>query len=252
MLRAPIGTVGSHRVRAAVLGLAGLAAACARPGPPVEPRAADPHYTQAGFFDMHVCHWPDRPVFFMFVFSTTRYREVERVSVFYPDGRPLADLDLERYRIINKPGRPEKRVFITQLPLPAGAPDGWYHANIVLKDGRIYRARDRVAIKVLPLAAGLAPPNSTAETPPPTVLRWEPVPGATHYQVYIKDMWNGGQEIFSSKVLNAPQLVLPPDLLKPGGYYRWRVNARDVHEHPELGDFNHGSLSEEIELVVAE
>jgi hypothetical protein len=201
---------------------------------------------------MHVCHWPDRPVFFMMVFSTTRYEEIERVSVFYPSGQPLADLDLERYRVISKPGKPEKRVFITQLPLPAGAPDGWYRADIALKNGKVCQARDRVAISVLPLATGLAPANGNAEITLPTELRWQPVPGATHYQVYIKDMWNGGQEIFSSKVLSTPRLDLPPYLLKPGGYYRWRVNARDVHEHPELGDFNHGSLSEEVELVVAE
>ena len=252
MLRTRIRTIKSHGARAGLLGLAGLAAACAHPGQSIEPRATDPHYTEAGFFDMHVCHWPDRPVFFMFVLSTARYQDIERVSVSYPDGRLLADLDLERYRIINRPGKPEKRVFITQLPLPAGAPHGWYHADITLRNGTTYRARDRVAIRILPLAAGQVPPNSTAEIAPPAALRWEPVPGATHYQVYIKDMWDGGQEIFSSKVLTAPQLVLPPDLLKPGGYYRWRVNARDVHEHPELGDFNHGSLSEEVELVVAE
>jgi hypothetical protein len=240
------------RARCGLLGIACLATACAHSDQPIPARGADPHYTEAGFFDMHVCHWPDRPVFFMFVFSTTRYQEVARVSVFYPSGEPLADLDLERYRIIHKPGKPEKRVFITQLPLPAGAPDGWYRADIALKNGQTYQARDRVAVNVLPLATRQSPPNSNAEIPLPTALRWQPVPGATHYQVYIRDIWNGGQEIFSSKVLSTPQLALPPDLLKPGGYYRWRVNARDVHEHPELGDFNHGSLSEEVEFVIAE
>lgn len=252
MLRTLIRTIALHCTRAGVLGLAGLATACAHSNQPIEPRGPDPHYTEAGFFDMHVCHWPDRPLFFMFVFSTTRYQEIERVSVFYPSGAPLADLDLERYRIINKPGKPEKRVFITQLPLPAGAPDGWYSADIVLKNGKTYQTRDRVAIVVLPLVNGPQPESSDAAVALPTELRWQPVPGATHYQVYIKDMWNGGQEIFSSKILSAPRLALPPDLLRPGGYYRWRVNARDVHEHPELGDFNHGSMSEEAELVVAE
>jgi hypothetical protein len=252
MLPAVTEAIGSSGARAGVLGLVCLATACAHPGEPMQARAADPHYTEAGFFDMHVCHWPDRPVFFMFVFSTTRFQEVERVSVFYPNGQSLADLDLERYRIINKPGKPEKRVFITQLPLPTGTPDGWYRADIALKNGKTYQARDRIAIHVLPLPNGQVPASSDTAVALPTELRWQPVPGATHYQVYIKDMWNGGQEIFSSKVLSTPRLALPPDLLKPGGYYRWRVNARDVHEHPELGDFNHGSLSEELEFVVAE
>jgi hypothetical protein len=235
------------------LGLIGLVAcACVHVDQPIAPRGPDPHYTEAGFFDMHVCNWPDRPVFFMFVFSTTRLDAIERVTVFYPDGTALSELDLSRYRVLTAPGKPEKRVVINQEPLPAQAPNGWYAAHIALKNGRTYVARDRIAINVLPIAIGHEPANSEAEIPLPTQLRWQAVPGATHYQVYIKDMWNGGQEFFRSKVLSAPQLDLPPDLLKPGGYYRWRVNARDVHEHPEFGDFNHGSLSEELEFVVAD
>ncbi len=52
-------------------------------------------------------------------------------------------------------------------------------------------------------------------------------------------------------MLTQPRLVLPRGLLKPGGIYAWRVHARDVNENILLGDFNHGSLSAEIQFTTA-
>ena len=48
---------------------------------PVSPRLQDPHRNAAGFFDIHVCNWPERELFFMSLFSTPRYDEVEQVEV---------------------------------------------------------------------------------------------------------------------------------------------------------------------------
>ncbi|UCH53212.1 MAG: hypothetical protein JSW09_11645 [Pseudomonadota bacterium] len=242
----------SYRARAVLLSVACLAAACAHSDKTPAARAADPHYTEVGFFDMRVCNWPDRPVFFMHVFSTTRYDEIARVTVFYPDGRILTELDLTRHRVLRSPGKPEKRVVMNQQALPENAPGGWYSAHITLKNGTTYLARDRVVVNVMPFASDMGPGSDGSPISMPTELRWQPVPGATHYQVYVHDMWDGEREIFKSKVISVPQVTLPANLLQPGGYYRWRVHARDVHEHPELGDFNHGSLSEWVDLIVAD
>jgi hypothetical protein len=57
-------------------------------------RNDDPHYTDSGFFDMHVCNWPDRAIFFMVLFSSIRYDTIRAVDVFTPRGKPLTSLDL--------------------------------------------------------------------------------------------------------------------------------------------------------------
>jgi len=68
----------------------------------------------------------------------------------------------------------------------------------------------------------------------------------------VYDQWQGDKEIYKSKLLSGTRQVLPPGILEAGGTYRWRVHARDVNEHIELGDFNHGSLSPKNEFTVAE
>jgi hypothetical protein len=235
----------------ALVALAGLLnVATGRADTIAKPAKPDPHYNEAGFFDIHVCNWPDRAPFFLTLFSTTRFAEVERVEVFRPDGRPLGELDLKRYMAVAKPGKPPKRVFMSLLPIPDDRPEGWYSSRVTFKNGKQFHARDRVEIKILPRAGGLQPPDGALNIAMPKTLRWNPVPGATHYQVYILDRWQDGKEIYRSKVINTPYLPLPADLLTPGGLYRWRVNARDVHEHPELGDFNHGSLSDYADFEI--
>lgn len=216
-----------------------------------KPGTGDPHYNEAGFFDIHVCNWPDRPPFFLTLFSTTRYAEVQRIEVFRPDGQPLGELDLKRYSVTTKPGKPEKHVFITLLPIPDDRPEGWYSTLVTLRDGTQFHARDRVELKILPRAAGLQPANSAGSMAEPKMLRWQPVAGARHYQVYIIDIWMDGKEIFRSPIIDTPYLALPAGLLQAGGAYRWRVNARDVNGHPELGDFNHGSLSDYADFEIA-
>lgn len=216
------------------------------------PLKQDPHYTGAGFFDIHICHWPDRPLFYLMLFSTTRFTEVEGVEVFYPDGRPLAPIDMKRYRIVKPADKPEKRVFITNAALPPNAPAGWYRATIRMKDGSTHHARDRVEIRDMPMATGLLPAPDSEGIPPPAQLSWLPVAGAKHYQVFVWDKWQGGKEIFKSKLLNEPRAILPPGLLQRGGSYKWRVHARDVNEDLELGDFNHGSLSPIVLFTVAD
>ena len=49
------------------------------------PLLQDPHTSEAGFFDIHVCNWPERELFFMSLFSTPRFDEVRQVEVFFPN-----------------------------------------------------------------------------------------------------------------------------------------------------------------------
>lgn len=209
----------------------------------------DPHYTEAGFFDIHICNWPDRPPFIMALFSTLFFDNVAKVSVYMPSGELLGDLDPTRFRSFkNKEGK-DKRAFITHFDLPAKTTDGWYKAVIAMKDGRAIEAKDFVIHTLMPLPTGMQPAADTKDVPLPGELRWDKIPGATHYQIFVYDKLED-QRIFSSPVITETAFKLPAGLLQAGGLYGWKVNARDVHEHILLGDFNHGTTGAESLFTV--
>ena len=218
----------------------------------IDPKGDDPHYSDAGVFDIHVCNWPNRPLFFMSLFSTTRFSEIETIEVLKPDGKLLSKMDLSKFRLVIKDGQPEKRVFIIQTDVPAKASNDWYSTRITMKDGKKYSARDYVFIQTLPIVTQPNPPANAENIPLPKDLSWSAVAGAKFYQVYIKDMWDEDRVIHTSGFLDQPRLQLPPGLIKPGGSYSWRVHARDVNEDIKLGDFNHGSLGAEQKFSVAQ
>jgi hypothetical protein len=213
--------------------------------------SADPHYTPVGFFDLHVCYWTDRPMFFLVVFSTERFNDIKSVDVLRPNGQLLMSMDLSRHRVILRKNKPEKRSFVEQFSLPPDATDGWYTARIALHNGEQFIAKDYVIMYTMAPATGMIPPDGAENVPVPSELRWNPVPGATHYKVYIKDLWEG-RFIHESKLLTHPRLDLPSGLIKPGGDYSWRVHARDVNENVLLGDFNHGSFTGENKFGTSE
>jgi len=171
------------------------------PSPPTH----DPHYTDAGFFDMHVCDWPDRAMFFLVLFSTERYQEVKSIEVFRPDGRKLVNMDLTRYRLLKRKDKPEKHVFMKEIDLPADAADGWYRAQITLNNGQVYRAADYLVIYSMGIVSGMTPSQSTGEIAIPTELKWSPVAGAPYYRVYITDKWDG-KVIYESKLIKETRL----------------------------------------------
>lgn len=213
----------------------------------------DRHYNDIGFFDIHVCNWPERALFFMPLFSTPRFADIDEIEVTYPTGRRLTSLDLSRYRIIaGEKQQPEKRVFINQLDIPPESPEGWYSARIRLTNGDVYEASDYVVLSKLPRAAGQVPADDQEVPAPPGKLAWEPVAGAGFYQVFIRDQWDDDKLVFTSKLLNKPELDLPKGLIKPGGLYSWTIHARDVNEDVRLGDFNHGSMSKPVSFSVSD
>lgn len=215
------------------------------------PQANDPHYTPAGFFDIHVCNWPDQPLFLMALFSTTKFRDIARIDLLGPDGSELGPMDLNRYRSSAADGE-EKRVLITHYPIPARQGEGWYVARITMKDGSRHESKDHVVKAVLDFVKGHQPADGTEAVPLPKELKWDPVPGASHYQVYLRDEWESERYLLTSKIIAETSLPLPPGLLKPGGSYTWRVHARNLNGSPEWGDFNHGSLAREAKFTVAD
>jgi len=210
----------------------------------------DPHYTTAGFFDIHVCNWPDRPPFYLSLFSTTRYADVRQVEVHYPDGHVLTRIDLDRYRTLHPKGKPEKHVFMKKMAIPPGAPDGWYVADITLSNGDRLSARDYVHIALLPRPHGMQPPDGSEDIAMPRALTWNRVEGAGYYEVFIRDLWDDNRLIYTSKLLNEPRLELPAGLIRPGGLYSWLVHARDIDRDIRLGDFNRGSMSRPVTFSV--
>jgi len=232
---------------AAALGCLGLSALATPPAPAPEMLAQDPHYNAAGFFDVHVCNWPEKPPFFFVLFSSATYERIAGVTVFAPDGSTLVELDPERYRELKRAGRPDKRVMVAHVPVEGTAKDGWYEARVRLKDGTILHARDYVVIELMPQARGLQPAvGATVGTA--VELRWDKVPGATHHMVYVRDLWDDRRVVYSSKPEPGTSVKIPPGVLRPDGWYAWRVHSRDANGHVILGDFNHGSLSPEQEF----
>lgn len=218
----------------AVLAFAGLPA-----------QAQDPHYTEAGFFDIHVCNWPDRQPFLMALFSTVQFDNVEQVTVYTPTGELLGNIDLAKFRSFKTKDGKDKRAFITHLELPGKTTDGWYKAAITMKDGRRIEAMDYVVHAIMPLPTGMQPTADAADVVLPGELRWNPVTGASFYQVFVYDKWDD-KLVFKSNVMRETVVKLPPGVLRSGGQYGWRVNARDVNEHVLLGDFNHGTTGPEL------
>lgn len=212
--------------------------------------ADDSHYTPVGFFDMHVCNWPDRPPFYLALFSTTQFDAIRAVHVITPDGSKLFDLDLNRYRTIKRKGKPEKRVFMLHVPIPDGAIDGWYQAQVVMKSGEQIQAKDYVEHRMLDRAVGHQPAHQAVLATPPKQLSWQKIEGAGFYQVFVRDLWNDSKLIHSSKLMKTTHYALPEGLLQRGGYYAWKVHARDVNEDIRLGDFNLGSQSEWVEFSI--
>jgi hypothetical protein len=189
--------------------------------------------------------------FFMALFSTTRFSELESVEILDPDNARIGYLDTTQYRVIQNKSAQEKRAFISQFDVPPQASNGWYQSVITLKDGSRHRVWDFVVIRSMDRATAVNPADAAEDIEPPKLLQWKPVPGAKYYQVFIRDEWESGL-VHESGLPGKNELVVPDGLLKSGGYYSWIIHARDINESVLLGDFNHGSLSPSMRFSVRE
>lgn len=209
---------------------------------------ADPHYTPAGFFDMHVCNWPEKGVFYMSVFTSLKFDDVKQVELFNADGRRLGEVDWSRYR--DHPKQKGKRIYITHLPLTGQTKDGWFTAHIHMKDGSMIVSRDYLIHGAMSFADKLEPADQSALGEPPKEFKWTPPPGSTHWVVTIRDTWDNDAVVYTSGALTTPVLKTPDGVLKKGGAYSWRVHSRDNNGNILLGDFNHGSMSNVTHFAV--
>jgi hypothetical protein len=192
----------------------------------------DPHYIPAGFFDTHVCNWPENPRFLMAVFSTPSWDEVAKVAVFAPDGTFISDLDLTRFRAFKTQSGQTKRAFIAHFDLPEKAVDGWYRAEVSLRDGSRFEARDYVIHHFMPHPTGTQPIPDASDVPASIELRWDPIPGAKYYEVFLRDDWEG-TEATASGLLTEPRFVPPQDAPAAGSMYG--ASTRDSNGNVLLG-----------------
>ncbi len=172
-----------------------LAAGCLLSGSVCAGHEDDPHYTPAGFFDMHVCNWPENPRFLLALFSTRHFDDVAKVSVFAPDGKLFGNLDVNRFRAFKSQSGEAMRAFITHFDLPDKAVDGWYRAEINLKNGSHFEAQDCVIHYSMAQPTGIRPVPDASDVPASTDLRWDPIPGAKFYEVFLRDDFLDVEEV---------------------------------------------------------
>ena len=211
----------------------------------------DPHYSEVGFFDIHICNWPNRTNYFKILFSTEKYHQVESMQVFKPENKLLINLDKKKFRTLKRKNKPDKRVFIVDYDISKTETTGWYYINIKTKDGKQYNAKDYVVMSRLNRASSMQPSNRNQEYTLPITLKWKEIKGAQYYQVFVRDEWTK-QLIFKTKLITNNKIKIPDTKLEPGGYYSWRVHARDINEHILLGDFNMGSMSKHAFFAVVD
>lgn len=210
--------------------------------------ASDPHRNELGFFDLHICNWPEKPPFFKAIFSTTKFEKIDKMEVFHPDGRRLGEFNPKFYREINKK-KPLKRVYLMNIDVPEGSITGWYSIKVTRKDGNVFVAKDLLTMNLMSQVKDFIPVDGAEDIPVPKELRWQPVAGAKYYQVFVRDAFENTL-LLSSKLTDKTSVKIQKDLFEPGGTYIWSVHARDVNENIILGDFNHGSLSHKSEFTV--
>lgn len=209
----------------------------------------DKHYSKEGFFDIHVCNWPNRPPFFMVLYSTEKFSDLVSVSIYDTNNHKLGNLNLTKFRLIKQKNKPEKKVFISQFDIPKNAKNGVYTSKAVFKTSGTVKNSDFVVINKLPIAKAKFPANNSNLKSIPEKLSWHPVIGAQYYQVFVRDIW-GDNTVTSSKLITKPYISTKEFNLQSGGVYQWKIHSRDVNEHILFGDFNHGSLSSDFEFTI--
>lgn len=211
----------------------------------------DPHYNEIGFFDVHLCNWPDRPQFFKILFSSEQFQKIESMTVYTPDKKILTSLDKSKFRILQRENKPEKRVFISDMDVPQQASTGWYSIDVKTRSGANHHAEDYVIMSRLEKISVMRPAADAGSQSLPITLSWQAVTGAQYYQIFVRDEWSGDM-VFSSELLNTTEIRIPDGKLEAGGYYSWSVHARDTNEHVLLGDFHMGSMSNKAFFSIAD
>lgn len=211
----------------------------------------DLHYSDIGFFDIHVCNWPNRNNFFKIVFSSEKYSVIDSMKIYTPENMLLTSMDKSKFITIHRKNKPDKRAYIYDLDVTDKASSGWYNIIVKAKNGKEYQAKDYVLLNRLSRATSMHPSDPDKEIKLPITLKWNPVAGTQHYQVFVRDEWTG-KLMYKTKLINKNKVSIPKGKLEPGSFYSWVVHARDVNEHVLLGDFNMGSMSKKAFFSTAD
>jgi len=211
----------------------------------------DPHYNSLGFFDIHICNWPQRTNYFKVLFNTDKYQYIDSMSVYTPEDKLLVTLDKTQFKTLKRKYRPDKRIYLVDIDVPEFATTGWYKIDVKTKNGKSFQAKDYVVMSRLERVTEMTPSGVDAEVSLPVTLQWKTVPGAYYFQVCVRDAWSD-ELLYSSNVIETNAIRIPENILDAGGYYYWSVSARDVNGHILLGDFHMGSMSEKAYFNVAD
>ena len=77
----------------------------------------------------------------------------------------------------------------------------------------------------LPWSLALTPGSGATVLADATVLRFTPLPGIDRYKVEVSDL--SGTPLFAASVdASEPSVMVPPELIRPGASYHWRVRSR--------------------------
>ena len=77
-----------------------------------------------------------------------------------------------------------------------------------------------------PYMSMVARMNLVTDTTP--TFTWDPVPGANRYKVRIFS-YNNNRTVWNGYAGNTTSYTVPPGVLSPDAYYRYRIEARDAH-----------------------
>lgn len=211
----------------------------------------DPHINALGFFDIHICNWPQRPNYFKVLFNTEKYQYIDSMSVYTPEDKLLVTLDKTKFKTLKRKYRPDKRIYILDIDVPEFATTGWYKIDVKTKNGKSFQAKDYVIMSRLERVSKMTPSGEDIEVRLPVTLQWKTVPGAYYYRVFVRDAWTD-ELVYSSNTIEKNAIRIPKNRLETGGYYYWSVNSRDLNGHILLGDFHMGSMSEKAFFNVAD
>ena len=174
----------------------------------------DPHRTKAGFFDIHICNWPDRPPFYLTLFGTEQYDDITSIEILSPDDKKIGELNLKKFTVSKKKNKPERHVFLTQLDIPKNKMDGWYSARINFRDKPSQTAYDFVIHQTLNRATSHSPEHGAEDIKKPK----QPILGFNSGRKFLQGVYKRYLEWWKDYSYIKPyqnSLLRPPSRLTP-------------------------------------
>ena len=129
-------------------------------------------------------------------------------------------------------------------------PTGWYGAKVKTRSGTNIVQKDYVVDTFLPIPNVTYPTPGLTGVPQSPVITWDPVPGATVYEIRLfNESWRDWVYYYPSnrKWTHYTSHEIPPGMLKPNCDYTIRIEARylspdfDMRSRSDWINFQTGS-----------